>query len=208
MTQDIPALVTTLDARSYFRDQLATSLFKQQVCVTENAVAYLVNLLLAFMDSRRLFTPGTDGLEIRPLAFQYADAVQADGLQQRNLALKKLGDVALFVAGIFSGSLARKLVDVDYYIAMGGAAYRDLHAILIGRCEAEASGGLFGELAAKFPALVDVLSEVSEESHLGQSHDVLRSYEIWLKTGSGQALKKLQRLGLRPSVHAVSVARH
>jgi len=37
--------------------------------------------------------------------------------------MQRLGDTALFIAGVFADSLNRKLVDVDYYVAMGGTAY-------------------------------------------------------------------------------------
>lgn len=205
MAHDRSRVITTLDARSYFHDCVTGSLVRQHVRVGETTLAYLVNLLLAFMDARQLLSQSEEGLEIRPLAFRYADALQADGVQQRNLALRKLGDVALFVAGMFAGSFTRRLVDVDYYIAMGGAAYRELHEQLEGHFEA--GGGPFGELGAKFPALVDVLAEVSEESHLG-AQDLLRNYEIWLRTGSERALRALERLGVHPSPHAVSLARH
>ena len=53
-----------------------------------------------------------------------------DAPSERNRALQRLGDVSLFIAGFFAGSFARKLVDIDYHIAMGGRAYgslADLH---------------------------------------------------------------------------------
>jgi len=33
--------------------------------------------------------------------------------------LQRLGDVSLFIAGFFARSFARKLIDIDYHIAMG-----------------------------------------------------------------------------------------
>ena len=43
-----------------------------------------------------------------------------------SLAGQRLGDVSLFIAGFFARSFARKLIDVDYHIAMGGNAYSSL----------------------------------------------------------------------------------
>lgn len=208
MPQEVLPLVTALNVHDYFRDQLATSLHNQQIEVRESTAAYLANLLAGFLDPNQLFTRTPDGLELRPLALHYADAAYSEGSEQRNLALKRLGDVALFISGVFSGSLNRKLVDVDYYIAMGCAAYRDLHAFLAGRRFDDGFVDPFEELSRKFGALVDVLAEVSEESHLGSNNDVMRNYEIWLRTGSARALRKLQRLGLQPSRHATSRAHH
>ena len=53
--------------------------------------------------------------------------------QARQRALQRLGDVSLFIAGFFARSFARKLIDIDYHIAMGGNAYSslaDTHAAL------------------------------------------------------------------------------
>ena len=207
MGQDT-ALVTNTNVFDYFHDQVATTLRHQHVNIGHTTAAYLVNLLTGFMDPRRLFTATSYGLDIKPLAFHYADVVSAEGPQQRNLALKRLGDIALFIAGVFSGSLNRKLVDIDYYIAMGCAGYRELHDALTYRFASKDDIDPFGELATKFAALVDVLAEIADQSHLGSNNDVLRLYEIWLRTGSAHTLKKLQRLGLQPSIAATSRAQH
>jgi hypothetical protein len=47
--------------------------------------------------------------------------------------------------------------------------------------------------------LVDALNEVSEMSYRHTDADILRLYEIWLKTGSGRARDLLQRLGVQPA---------
>jgi len=208
MSANTPPLIMSATVHDYFRDQLCTSLHRQKVDVDESTQAYLINLLGAFMDPRQLFVDTPDGLELRPLAFHYADAVNAPTIERRNLALKKLGDVALFISGLFAGSLNRKLVDIDYYIAMGGMAYRDLHDLLRMRFDAPDYGPLFGELAEKFARLVDVLAEVSDASNLGSHHDVLRLYEVWLRTGSEHARRRLHRLGIVPSTNVTSRTQH
>ena len=53
----------------------------------------------------------------------YSDALEEESGEARNQILRRLGDVALFISGVFSRSLKRRVVDVDYYIAMGGGAY-------------------------------------------------------------------------------------
>jgi hypothetical protein len=204
---DTTSIVTNLNVHDYFQAQLTASITHQRVTLDPATIRYLADLLSDFTDSERLFSPTPEGPDIKPLALQYADAVYAEGTNQRKFALRRLGDVALFVAGMFAGSLARKLVDVDYYIAMGGSAYRYLHEILDSSFALKTHASPFGELSAKFAALVDVLAEVAEESHLGGRQDVLRDYEIWLRTGSKRALNKLHRSGLQPCTTA-SLARH
>jgi hypothetical protein len=57
---------------------------------------------------------------------------------------------------------------------------------------------LFNELREKFIDFVDVLNEVSERSHLSSDQDVLRLYEIWMRTGSKRREAQLRKLGIEP----------
>jgi hypothetical protein len=45
---------------------------------------------------------------------------------------------------------------------------------------------------------VDALNEVSEMSYRHSDADVLRLYEVWLKTGSRRAHSILNKLGVQP----------
>jgi len=95
-------------------------------------------------------------------------------------------------------SFARKLIDIDYHIAMGGNAYSSLadtlQRSLSGRCVA----GVYAQLAQKFQGLVDALNEVSEMSYRHTDADILRLYEMWMKTGSPRAHGLLRQLGVQP----------
>ena len=207
MPHESTLLVTTMDVRDHFREQVLNSLHRQHVAVKDGTAGYLVDLLTGYTRTGRLFNESPEGPELRALADLYADAMHADGAEQRNHALKSLGDLALFIAGVFSGYLNRRLVDVDYYIAMGCGAYRDLRDFVRVRLSAE-SAEVFDELSRKFPQLVDVLAEVSEESNLGAHNDLLRQYELWLRTGSPRALSKLNRRGIHPSPQATIRVAH
>lgn len=201
MPHEPTLLVTTMGIRDHFRDQVLTSLHRQHVAVQDGTAGYLVDLLTSYAHAGRLFSEGQQGLELRALADLYADAAHADGAEQRNHALKTLGDLALFISGVFSGYLNRRLVDVDYYISMGCGAYRDLRDFVRARLSADGAQ-VFDELSRKFPQLVDVLAEVSEESNLGAQQDLMRQYELWLRTRSPRALAKLQRRGVHPTPQA------
>ena len=115
-----------------------------------------------------------------------ADTAQRDGL-------RKVGDVSLFMSGFFSDSLKRGLVDVGYYIQIGGRAYASL-----ARCDA-ALGEVFDELSGKFTAFVDVLGEISERTALTSDTDLLRLYERWLRTGSRRSGNLLVTRGIVPN---------
>ena len=59
--------------------------------------------------------------------------------------------------------------------------------------------GVFAELSEKFQPLVDALNEVSESGYVHSDQDILRLYEIWLKTGSARCYALLKRLGVDPT---------
>ncbi len=65
---------------------------------------------------------------------------------------------------------------------MGGAAYGRLSDNVRGTRDGRAFGSVFAELAAKFRDFVDVLAEI-RDSGKAAAIDVLRLYEVWLRTG-------------------------
>jgi hypothetical protein len=128
-----------------------------------------------------------------------SEALEARSTGDRNRGLQRLGDVSLFIAGFFAQSFARKLIDIDYHIAMGGRAYASL-ADTMSRGKTRVLGQVFSELSQNFQPMVDALNEVSETSYSHSDKDILRLYEIWLKTGSRRSYDILKRLGVEPTV--------
>jgi len=194
--QTSPIAVTNL--REFFRDSVQQALRKQHVEVDDHTEHYVVNVLTTFARSDELYERTPEGVRLRPLALMLAEAAEAPTVEARHRCLRKLGDVALFIAGFFAHSFARKLVDIDYHIAMGGRAY----GTLADSVRAGALPEVFAELAQKFQRMVDVLNEVAETAYVHSDKDVLRLYEIWLKTGSPRAYDILRRLGVAPVMQA------
>jgi hypothetical protein len=191
-------LVAVTNLREFFHDSVQAALRKQRVDVDDHTEHYVVNILTMFARSEELYEATPEGIRLKPLAHMLADASVASSPQQRDETLRRLGDVSLFIAGFFAQSFARKLIDVDYHIAMGGRAYGTLADNLRGSIRGQAFATVFLELAQKFQRLVDVLNEVAEMAHTHTDKDILRLYEIWLKTGSPRAFSILQRLGVAP----------
>jgi hypothetical protein len=191
-------LVAVTNLREFFHDSVQTALRKQRVDVDDHTEHYVVNILTMFARSEELYDMTPEGVRLKPLAHMLADASEAPSPQQRDETLRRLGDVSLFVAGFFAQSFARKLIDIDYHIAMGGRAYGTLADNLRGSIRGQAFAAVFLELAQKFQRLVDVLNDVAEMAHTHTDRDILRLYEIWLKTGSPRAFAILQRLGVAP----------
>jgi hypothetical protein len=192
------ALVAVTNLREFFHDSMQTALRQQKVDVDAHTEHYVVNVLTMFARSDELYENTPEGVRLKPLARMLADASDARSQQQRDTVLRRLGDVSLFIAGFFAQSFARKLVDIDYHIAMGGRAYGTLADSMRNTVRGQAYSGVFMELAQKFQRLVDVLNEVAEMSYTHTDKDILRQYEIWMKTGSPRAYNILRRLGVAP----------
>lgn len=184
--------------QEFFRDSIDDALRSQKVTAEAHTAHYIVNLLTAFARSERLYEDCTDGRGTRPLAFMLGDALEAECERERQHLLRRLGDVALFVAGFFARGFPRKLVDIDYYIAMGGTAYGHLSESLRGHDRSRAFGDVFAELSTKFLPFVDVLNEIAESACVHSDADIMRLYEVWLRTGSARAAGKLRKLGVIP----------
>jgi len=208
MTALDSSLITTTSVRAYFADALSTAARNQDVTLHDDTAAYVINLLTHYCDAATLAAVSDAGKHHKALAQIYAEAISAEGPEQRNQTLQRLGDLALFVAGIFADSLNRKLVDVDYYIGMGETAYGHLHEAMQRRHDRFARVALFEDLQRKFATLVDVLAEISERSGLKSNGDTLRAYEIWMRTGSSRARRQLERAGIVPLFGLDPYARH
>jgi hypothetical protein len=184
--------------REFFKDALHGALEKRHLAVEDQTEHYVVNLLTLFSRSEELYDTTAEGRRLKPLVVMLSEALEARSEGDRNRGLQRLGDVSLFVAGFFAQSFARKLIDIDYHIAMGGRAYAAL-ADAMSRGKGRVLGQVFGELANNFQPMVDVLNEVSETSYTHSDKDILRLYEIWLKTGSRRCFDLLKRLGVNPT---------
>ena len=190
-------LQTVTDVREFFRDALQHALGHQHLQVRDHTEHYIVNLLAMFSHTDALFEPGSDRTQLKPLALLLAEAADAPDDRHRYRTLQRLGDVALFVAGFLAGGFARRPVDVDYHIAMGGCAYGALAQAPYHGAR-RVLGKVFAELEDKFQPIVDALNEIGDGAARHSPCDVLRLYELWHKTGSKRAHRLLLKLGIRP----------
>lgn len=193
--------------QEFFKDSVADAMDRNGVRANDHTAYYVVNLLTLFARSEALFDDTANGRELRPVARTWAEAVESTNPGERNYALQRIGDVSLFVAGFLGDSLARRPVDVDYYVYMGGAAYGTLSEHVRGSRRAQVFRVVFAELAAKFQDFVDVLADIREGANTSHA-DILRLYENWLRTGSKRAARALRSLGIEPNRSVDRSTRH
>lgn len=191
-------VVPVQNLRDYFRTSVDDVIAKQGVDVDPHTTYYVVNLLTLFARSEEFYENDGEAYGVKPLALMLAEATDAQNVGQRTLTLQRIGDVALFVSGFFIESLAAKAVDIDYYVYMGESAYGSLSEEVRGTFRGNAFGEVYKELANKFQILIDVLNEVRDCALRGSDINLLRTYEIWLKTGSPRAEKLLREQGIVP----------
>jgi len=197
--------VTSL--QEFFKDSVAEAMAKQGVAADDHTAYYVVNLLTLFARYDALYERAKPGPGLQPIALLLAAAADSPDRETRNAMLRRAGDTSLFVAGFLGDGFARKLIDVDYYIDMGGAAYGRLSDDVRGTRDGRAFGAVFAELATKFRDFVDVLAEI-RDSGRAAAIDVLRLYEIWLRTGSKRAARLLREHGLEPNATLNVATRH
>jgi hypothetical protein len=185
------ALFRNESPTEYFKELVDIAMQHQRLAARELTSFYLVNLLTGFvhLDASQ---------EREPLGIRFVKALQAGGAIQRD-GLRQVGDRSLFISGFFSDSLNRRLVDVDYYIALGERAYGSL-----ARQSDDTLADVFDELAEKFSGFVDVLGEVSERTALSSNKDLLRLYEKWLRTRSPRSGDLLVERGIVPNASVAS----
>ena len=191
-------VVPVRNLTEYFRDSVENAIHNQQADVDPHAAHYVVNLLTLFSRSEDLYEDHGETYGLRPLALMMADAAAARSPVERSFSLQRIGDVALFISGFFADSLSGKLVDLDYYIYMGGTAYGSLSDEIRGTTRGQAFADIYRELAVKFQVFVDVLNEVRDGARHESDVDLMRAYEVWLKTGSRRAAMLLRQNGVVP----------
>lgn len=172
----------------FFRDLLQTAMRRQEVESSEITEFYLVSLLERFAHPAREWND-------RPLALEYLESFHSPE-PHRSVKLKRVGDTALFLTGIFMEHLERQLVSADYYMSLGTVAYQ--HLATLSESQVEGRKHVFAEIAGRFPEFVRVLSEISFEQLFQSNERLVRVYTRWLHTRGRQDAQWLLRHGIVP----------
>ncbi len=163
----------------FFQEVLSAALDHSGMTVSPSTEYYLVGLLGEFAKAR---------ISDAPLGLRLVGT--EDGAK-RVQALKEIGDTSLYVSGFFAESMSRRLVDLDYYMGMGGAAYAELS----GRLGSTAAAEVYAELARRFPAFVDVLARIRSQVNFA-GDDVVNLYREWMRTRSDWIEERLGKMGV------------
>ncbi len=169
---------------AFFGTLLTEALRTEHVQLQTASFTYVLNLVGDFSNPEALSgsrdEPGTPGL-----VWLYQEAREA-APSHRFEAYRRLGDVALMVAGFFGPNLqrSRSLVGIDYYIDMGRTAYEAAanYAARTGFSE------MLGDISKKFEPLVEVLTLMAEQTTLPVVHDMAALYARVLRNPDSHRL--------------------
>jgi hypothetical protein len=174
----------------YFRELVDDAAERQKLGLDPLTSYYVVQLLATFA---RTDAAACDAFWAEaPLASLLGEAIASGGSEQRR-RLRQVGDASLVLSGLFPDRLRRSLVDIDYYMRIGGMAYDSLS-----HDEADLFAAAFAELACRFGDIADLLGDVGDQCQLGTPGDLLRLYERWQKTGSRRCARQLAERGVLP----------
>lgn len=179
----------------FFQELVQKGLSQRKIQTYPFVESYLVNLLQHYLDARNLFDSKYENESgqraPQTLAETYLLAQSAEPQIKAEL-LRKLGDRTLYISGFFGDSLSRKIVDIDYYADIGGAAYASL-----AHCTREDTlAKVYGTFAERFLEFVDVLTYISHHSFIKSDQSILRLYDRYMRTGSALAKEKLVEMGV------------
>lgn len=168
----------------FFKESLDNAIASQRLYISQEATFYLMGILILGM--KKDPHSETQSLAEKYLLAQYTEETEK---------FRTVGDLSLIVSGIWWQSLLRKLVDVDYYIDLGIHSYQKVSETSPGN-----TSDLFEELATNFRNIVNILIETTRcisEANMSD-RDILRMYEVWLKTHNKFIAGKLISLGINP----------
>lgn len=184
----------TQSLESFFKDEVDRAFKDEGLEADRLTEHYLVQLLAAY---------AAQPIEDRPLALRLLHAIEASP-RERRATLREIGDTSLFVSGFWGDSLDGKLVDVDYYIDMGGTAYGELARGASGGAN-EPFGVVFAELASNFARFVEVLMTISRRTARARTdRSIVRLYERWMRTKSSWAARRLAEQGVMPNALVIA----
>jgi hypothetical protein len=190
-------IVAAHSVSGFFGEVVEDAMKSRRVDATDGATRYLVGLLTdyAHPDHR-----AGEALE-RPVTLLLDEALRAPDPVDRFERLRTLGDGVLYGCGFFGDHFEARGVDAKYLHGLGTRAYGAAGSMLRHSPD-DATPDLFGELAHKFDAFVDVLADVANATlAMGDdsSRGLLKMYERWLKTGSERLANALTSRGVVPT---------
>ena len=194
-------IVTTSSIDGFFHDAVDQAIRARHVEVTGGAREYVVSLLSEYAKPDNRAEETLD----KSVTLLLSDALQTVDLGERFERLRAVGDGVLYGMGFFGPHFEARGVAPSYLIGVGSRAYGTARGLIStgssANLEEANPSDVFLELARKFSAFVEILTEVADSwlAHGASTHKgLLKVYERWCKTGSGSLESALRTHGFTP----------
>ncbi len=183
----------TQDLQSFFDNRVKEILQKQKLNCSPCARLYLSKLLERFSHWQNYALLHKDGS--KPMVGEsLLRGGRLDPFEQLN-HMQNLGDYTLFTCGFFGGQFNNRLLDMDYFCAVGESAYERAGQIK-NQLVSEEALNVFFELASSFAQFKEVFAEIADESKLFQEEEILEIYQKWVNNGSRRLKRMLMEKGI------------
>ena len=190
-----------MDPTTKGADQEKLAIRARHVEVTGGAREYVVSLLSEYAKPDNRAEETLD----KSVTLLLSDALQTVDLGERFERLRAVGDGVLYGMGFFGPHFEARGVAPSYLIGVGSRAYGTARGLIStgssANLEEANPSDVFLELARKFSAFVEILTEVADSwlAHGASTHKgLLKVYERWCKTGSGSLESALRTHGFTP----------
>ncbi len=168
----------------YFEELTLEAAQKCSASTDSQALSYIASLLNKVVKSSLN--------DLQPLFVkQFVEVLSKPAGEQLRIC-KTTGDLSLIISGVFSDSINKKLLDLEYYVSIGKTSYENASRL----SHSEYSSHVFGELSVGFNHYLEVLHRVSLAMGLLDTTNVLNIYETWLQTQSPHLRKLLATHGI------------
>ena len=184
--------------KAYFHAALSQQSQNHKLDVAEHTLWYLTNLLHNYRRSEKFFDYQPDRGTLTPLADYYQRAAEAESPHERRLHLQRLGDVAIFISGMFSHALNKRVVGVSYYMSMGESAYATLAETAATTNREQSQAAIFSDLSERFANFVDLLKAVGTMpvNQTTAFESLLQKVDEWQRTGDPALATELRSSGI------------
>ena len=185
-------VVSYVNTESFFSKLIDSAVNAQGLNVPEEVRFYLMNLLSNNATGPNLIKQSKISIyKDRPLSILYLEALN-EVISTKRTMLKFIGDYSLYISGYFGDSFNGKIIDPGHYILIGSSAFGNLSRIAI----SSSNSGLYLDIFERFSDLVDILTEVSFDTMISNSKDLMKLYDRWLRTKSRILERKLMEKGV------------
>lgn len=140
------------NSSSYFLEQISLNSSLNHAWILN---PYLAQMMNKFMLSENYLSLVDNKYKKPVLVDLLGDAINEENLIIKKNKFKHLGDVSLYTAGVFSKSIDKSLVSIDYYVQMGINSYSQVSSL-----SAKGEGYVFDCLQNEFYPAVNLIKQI------------------------------------------------